>query len=290
MKFSGSGNIAFKLFGNHYKKTLKKELRKKRKDATTLAERLIQDYYSPTKPKTALKIQKRLEEVRLSKWEKQVFSVLEKNGIKFEKKFRKFPLKISDTITIPYVPDFLLNDYEIGRKEIIIEAHEKITQDEIAVNSTFMKDYHDAFYLIMVVRDVDIRAWNEANNENRLFHEICAINGLDWLVNFLKKQKKKKLMEAKCPTCHAVAIGYIQVQTKFGLRKKRNGDEFPQSLCMDCRKDERKLGTVGLKDKINNSQRDLGIGITRFCTCCNGKFITKKADVRFCEKCLEKWN
>ena len=45
-----------------------------------------------------------------------------------------------------------------------------------------------------------------------------------------------------------------------------------------------------LKDKINNSQRDLGIGITRFCTCCNGKFITKKADVRFCEKCLEKWN
>lgn len=290
MKFFGSGNTAFGLLGKHYKKTLEKELKKQRKDATTLAQRLIQDFYTPTDKKIQQEIKKRIEKPKFSKWEKRVVSQFKKEGIRNSIKFRKFPLKISETLTITYIPDFLLLDYEKDKKDIVVEAHEYITQDAIAKNSAFMRNYKNVFELIMVVPDRDLRAWNDADKENKLFHDIWTMNNVKFLIDDIKRKYKKVKTETECPTCHKKASGYKQIYHRFGFRKKSDGSEYPQSLCIDCRGRASKIGTKKLKQELLELEEEPDFKIQRFCTCCNKTFLARKIKSRFCENCLKEFN
>tara|TARA_Y100001960_G_scaffold121939_1_gene130179 strand:- start:168 stop:1043 length:876 start_codon:yes stop_codon:yes gene_type:complete len=285
MKFSGSGSIAFKLLGQHYKNTLKKELKKQRNDVTTLAQKLINDYYTPTNKKKIQEIKQILEKPKFSKWEKQVVKTFENNGIKNETKFREFPLHISETVSITYIPDFLLKDFEKDEKLIIVEAHPELTPEAIAKNSAFMKQYFDVYHLIMIVPDSDLRIWNEADQNSKLFHDIWVIDNLEDLIEHLKINYRKDMTETVCPTCKTKAIGKKQILSIFGERKKPSGEKYPQAYCKDCRSKERKVGSKKMKEEIEELEKEINIKYDRFCTGCHEMFQPKKLKDAFCEKC-----
>ncbi len=295
MKFSGTGTSSFKKFKEYYKSMRKKEQKEIGIKSRNLAEELIKEYFNSTKPKESEKIKKRLERKRVfSSWEQQVFEKLKENRIEFNKKFRKFPIKINDNLTINYEPDSLLEKYEFDGKEIIIEAHEELTNDDIVKYSTFMKNYFSVFHLIMIVNEHELRKWNGFDSSNRLFNDIWTINDLKDLINWIKRQNIKEedfVTQTKCPHCTTTAVGSKQINSFFGFRKKKNGESFPQALCRECRRLQLKLGTDGLKDFLEQSRRELVIEVQRFCTGCDNYFETKIPDEAFCVECNKKyWN
>ena len=300
IKFSGSGSLPLKQFGKFFKKKTRKDLENKIKEITKneikakeLASQLIKEYYNPNKEKEKNKIIKRMENKNdFSEWEKQVMNVLGNSGIKFEKKFRKFPIKINEKISINYVPDFLLDSYEINKKEVIIEAHEELTSDDVVKYSLFMKKYFHTFYVIMIVKENQLKEWNKINSSNRLFSDIWLIHNLDELVDWIKQKKTKRddsHQQAKCPHCEITGIGIKQIAELFGHRKKNNGEKYPQSLCKECRNLQVKLGTEGLKKFRNKQKQELSNEIKRFCTGCDSYFKTKLSNESFCVECTKKF-
>ena len=264
-------------------------LKKQRNDAITLAEKLVHDFYTPTDKKKIQQIKISIEKPRFSEWENHVVKEFKKNGIKNNIKFREFPLEISETLSITYIPDFLLLDFEKDERAIIIEAHEEITQDAIVKNSAFMKQYYDVFHLIMIVPDGDLRTWNAADQDSRLFHDIWTINNLKELIENLKRNYKKDTTETRCPTCKIKAIGRKQIIKIFGERKKRDGTSHPQAYCRDCRSKAGTVGTAKLKQDILELEKEVDVKIERFCTGCYEMFWAKKLKDTFCENCSKEF-
>jgi len=302
MKFSGSGSLPFKQLGKYLKKKEKKILKKEVEEKIqnriveeNLAAELIKEFYNPVKSEDKEVIKKRLEVKRdFSLWEQNVYKKLIESQIKFEKRFRKFPIRISENITVNYEPDFFLEEYEIDGKEVIIEAHEELTSDDVVKYSTFMKRYFPVFHLIMIVNENELREWNNFNESNRLFNDIWIIHDLEDLISWIKRQNTKTQdfnQETKCPHCPTIAVGINQIDNFFGFRKKKNGEKYPQSLCRECRSLQSKLGTKGLMDFLKQSKQELSAEVERFCTGCNNYFKTKIPDESFCDKCNKKyWN
>ena len=299
-KFSGRGSLPLKQFGKFFKKKTRKDLEQKIKEITKnkikakeLATQLITEYYNPIQENDKNKIIKRMEDKNeFSKWEKQVMNALNSSQIKFEKKFRKFPIKINEKISINYVPDFLLDQYEINKKGVIIEAHEELTTDDVVKYSIFMKKYFHTFHLIMIVKENQLREWNKINSSNRIFNDIWLIHDIDELIDWIK-QKKTKIddshQQAKCPHCGIKGIGIKQITELFGYRKKNNGEKYPQALCRECRILQSKLGTEGLKKFRNKQKQELSNEVQRFCTGCDSYFKTKIASKSFCVECTKKF-
>lgn len=299
-KFSGSGTLAFKQLEKYYKKNKKVEKEQNQKNrkeveikCKNLAEQLIKEYFNPKKQKENYEIKKRLETKKIfSLWERKVINKLTENKIKFEEKFRIFPIKINNDLSIKYEPDFLLEEYEINNKEIIIEAHEKLTEDDVVKYSIFMKRYFTVFHLIMIVKDNDLRGWNEISKSSRLFNDIWIMDNLKDLIDWIKRQHTKKQdfkEQSTCPHCPTIAIGTKQIYKLFGFRKKKNGEKFTQSLCRECRGLQLKLGTEGLKDFRKMPKPELLTEDRRFCTGCNNYFKTKIPDQTHCIECNKKY-
>lgn len=225
-----------------------------------------------------------------TKWETQVYATLKNNKIKFDEKFRKYKLQTDNEQSIEYSPDFLLADYEICEKEIIIEAHEELKQDDVAKYSQFLRKYHSLFYVIMIVQDNELRQWNKNNENGKLFDDIWTIDNIQDLITWIKKLKPKSLSgdTTTCPHCKVCAIGTIQIESIFGYRKSNN-KKFPQSLCRSCRILQSRIGTSKLKEMTRNAQNPMDTYAKRFCTGCDQYFITKIADQAFCDECTVKY-
>jgi len=235
--FTGSGNSPFRQLYKFTEKVKKKNL--------------IQD-----KPKFKKIIYKKQQysfdqERNFSKWEKQIIKKIEKTNLKFETKFWKFPLNVRNKKFV-YVPDLLLKDFTINDKKIIIETHEKISEDDIAKYRKFRSIYGRVYHLLMVVSDWELRKWNECDQVEGVFHEIWTSSNIDFLIKNLQQKrnyylgKNSSFGKHVCPSypkhgCGKIATGYDEIKKEFGMRKRKNGNEFPQSLCYDCRKKHSKL-------------------------------------------------
>jgi hypothetical protein len=195
-----------------------------------------------------LKILKILKKSKISKlddfsiWEKKILQSLRKNGISLEIKFRNFPLKVEDQ-KYEYIPDFLVKDFEYKDREILIEAHEKISIEDVKKYQKFRSVFGSTYYLIMIVRGEELREWNSHDMERGIFNEIWVVNDLELLIKSLLEKKKKhddKInsfpQKAVCPAppnghgCGRISNGYEEIIKFFGYRGKK-----VQSLCRKCR-------------------------------------------------------
>jgi hypothetical protein len=203
---------------------------------------------------------------------------LNKSKIKFEKKFRTFPLQIDDS-TIPYTPDFLLDFAYKNRRHVIVEVHEDLTDQDVKKYRTFMDVYGRIYYLIIVVSEYQLRKWNEMNMGGALFHDIWSLNDIKIMISQLERLREtsKKQYEnekAICPRCKKFAQGKFEIEELFGYRGKR-----VQSYCKVCRwgkgVNENKDHEIKQKPKIV------------YCPGCGKNFMEKERGELYCQSCIE---
>ncbi len=187
-----------------------------------------------------------LEEDKFSIWEKQILEKFRNSEISFRQKFRKFVVFLGKKRE-QYIPDMLLEGFEYKKKEIIIEAHEKISEEDIKKYRKFRSTFGSSYYLIMIVSDNEVKIWkeNHRQKEGGIFNEIYTESNVDDLIKNLKKWKKdynemisQYAQNALCPPppkghgCGVSVEGFEEIKEIFGYRGKR-----VQSLCRACRKE-----------------------------------------------------
>ena len=172
-----------------------------------------------------------------SGWEKQILKKLRDSGISIETKFRNFPLNVENE-KFEYVPDFLMKGFEYKGREVLVEAHEKISEEDVKKYRKFRSVFGSTYYLIMIVTDGELRSWNEYDQGAQgFFNEIWAMGDIEFLIEHLRKMKsdyEEKInslpQNASCPKCGKKAAGYKEIVKLFGYRGK-----IVQSFCKKCR-------------------------------------------------------
>ena len=172
-----------------------------------------------------------------SVWERRILRKLRKSGFSIETKFRNFPLNVENE-KFEYVPDFLMKGFEYKGREVLVEAHEKISEEDVKKYRKFRSVFGSTYYLIMIVNYGELRTWNKYNQgKQKFFNEIWTFNDVDFLIEHLKKLKKKykeKISQfqqnAFCPKCGKKSKGYKKIVELFGYRGKK-----VQSFCRKCR-------------------------------------------------------
>ena len=174
---------------------------------------------------------------KFSQWEKLVRVKLRESKIQFKERFRKFPIEVDGKI-IEYNPDFVLDfDFNL-RRYVIVEVHENLIESDVKKFRGFMDVYGRIYWLIMLVKDGELRRWNKFNmGEQALFHDIWVLNNIEIMIKQLENAReisKKRLLEEKasCPKCGKTAHGKFEIDELFGYRY--NGKK-PQSHCKTCR-------------------------------------------------------
>ena len=185
-------------------------------------------------------------ESEFSLWETQIFEMIRISGISIKKKFRNFVLFSGDKKE-QYIPDSLVEGFEYKGKEIILEAHEKISEEDVKKYRRFRGLFGSSYYLIMIVTDSEEAIWKEKQKgkEGGIFNEIYTKANMEQLINNLKKWKdgydemiSQYAQNALCPPppkghgCGIAAKGFEEITEIFGYRGKR-----VQSLCRACRKE-----------------------------------------------------
>jgi len=193
-------------------------------------------------------------ENEFSVWENKIFDKVKISKISFKEKFRKFVILLENT-TEQYIPDLLIDGFEYKGKEIILEAHEKITEEDVKKYRKFRMTFGASYYLIMIVTDGEEETWREyqKSKEGGVFNEIYTESNIEQLIDNLKKWKKEYDemiseygQKAECPPpprghgCGISAEGFEEITEFFGYRGKR-----VQSLCRSCRKEQ-------LRDRKSN--------------------------------------
>jgi hypothetical protein len=203
-------------------------------------------FYNTPKISEILKKKSFFKENCFSLWEKKILQKIEDGGLKIDTKFRNFILYV-DKEKFEYIPDFLIKGFLYKQREIIIEAHEKISEDDINKYKKFRSVFGVIYYLILIVQDEEFDKWNKI--ENGVFNEIWKVSELEKLIEYLLLHQQKyneKIMSlpqrAVCPAppnghgCGREADGYDAIIRWFGYRGK-----IVQSLCRQCRTKHAKL-------------------------------------------------
>jgi hypothetical protein len=200
-------------------------------------------------------------EEKFSIWEKQIFRKIKNAEISFSQKFRKFVIFLDEKKEY-YIPDILLGGFEYNQKEVIIEAHKKISETDIKKYRRFRSTFGSSYYLIMIVPDNEVMIWKKRHKQKDggIFNEIYAESNLEDLIKNLKKWKEdyddiisKYGQTALCPPppkghgCGIIAKGFEEIKEIFGYRGKR-----VQSLCRECRKEHAKKQKEKLKRIMND--------------------------------------
>lgn len=286
MKFSGSGNSAFSAFFKHYKKTEKstKNLEIKEKPAKVRS--------TPNEIASAKKLAHELMQLREStSWEEKIKKKLSTSGLKFEEKFRTFPLQLDEKTVFQFIPDFIIKDLIYKNKKILVEAFDHFTENDAIKLRLFMETYGKIYFLILVVRNEELDKWNKlSSTHNPLFNEIWIHDDLNELITYLKYKMKpieeeKSSTIAKCPLpkgCGKQAKGETEIEKLFGYRNMGNGVIRVQSYCRRCRNKERRLERHK-NQEMNQKYEPKEV----FCTGCGNKFITSDPSQSHCNNCLK---
>ena len=90
-----------------------------------------------------------------------------------------------------YIPDFLVKDFEYKGREILIEAHEKISEDDVEKYRKFRSIFGVSYYMIMIVTDEELRIWNEYDQGKQgFFNEIWPDDDAVLLIEDLRKKRE----------------------------------------------------------------------------------------------------
>ncbi len=229
-KISGGGASAFRKLYEIYKKNEKKNIEKNKiKDISLKLESVDFSNLNPIRD--------------FSKWEQNILDKIKKAGFEIEFKHRKFKVKIDSKYYI-YIPDVMIFGFCINGKKIIIEAHEKLLDEDIEKYRKFMKEYRNIYYLIMIVEGSELRKWNENFKTSPLFDDIWVNEDVNFLIDKMNEYRKtfeKKFYkfpkEAYCGRkgCGEEGKGYEEIEKIFGYRDVGDGKIIPQSYCRYCR-------------------------------------------------------
>jgi hypothetical protein len=192
------------------------------------------------------------KENSLSSWERKILKKFHDSELDIEIKFRNFPLYIEKE-KFEYFPDFLIKGFLYKQREIIIEAHEEISEEDVNKYKKFRSVFGVMYYLILIVKDDDFEKWKKI--ENGVFNEFWRVTEIDLLIENLLEEKKKynekikiQPQSAFCPSppkghgCGKKAKGYEEIVRWFGYRGK-----IVQSLCRQCRSKHAKSQRKKLK-------------------------------------------
>ena len=217
------------------------------------------------------------ENKEFTTWEKKVMKRLQKSKIKFKKKFRTLPLLI-DGLDEDYTPDFLLDFAYKGRRHVIVEVHEDLTEHDITKYRTFMDVYGRIYYLIVVVNEGQLRKWNELDMaEQSLFHDIWTLDNIEIMISELEKlrdvsKKQYESEETTCPKCGKFAQGKFEIEDLFGYRGKR-----VQSYCKVCRRRNHVNDNIDAENKLEPKRVN--------CSGCGKNYMEEERGELYCESC-----
>lgn len=236
MKFSGSGNTALHELEKYMKKS---------KNKTRSINHKIQ---TEPKSETGKKIQQSFELETI----------------------RKFPLEEG----ITYSPDYILTNMRDGKK-IIINVDEDIIDVNVSKYRQFMKAFGNAYYVIMLVNDCQLRTWNEKDmNRGMLFDEIWTVENVNDMINSLKNphNTKPNFVLAVCQICNKSVRDIKKIKTIFPYRIESNGSIIIQPYCRKCKRETRPQ-IIRVQE---SSVRCLG---------CATSFKTEIASKLYCDSC-----
>lgn len=200
-------------------------------------------FYKTSKISKILKKNAFFKENSFSIWERKILKKMRNSELDIETKFRNFPLHIEKE-KFEYIPDFLIKGFLYKQREVIVEAHEEISEEDVNRYRKFRSVFGVMYYLILIVKDKELQKWNDLDQGVQgIFNEIWSVNNVDLLIKYLLNKRrvysqKMKLVPqtAICPAppnghgCGKKADDYDEVVRLFGYRGK-----IVQSLCRQCR-------------------------------------------------------
>ena len=146
---------------------------------------------------------------------------------------RRFPLGGGAV----YEPHYILNRTRGGRR-IIVHVDEHHPSSHGRAYGAFMKRFRDAYYVILVVDDGYLRAWNALDRNRRaLFDEIWVTNDADDLVRSVRNLSKwlgESPDYAACSSCHKIAAGAKKIKREFAYKTESDGTLAVQPRCREC--------------------------------------------------------
>ena len=263
MKFSGLGNAPL----HDLKKYLKKEKKRNRKKR-----RAEQADPKAAKPRTGAPKRAGQADPKAARASANAHKLIEQN-FTFEDT-RKFPLRGGVT----YHPDYILTQTHDGKK-IIIHIDEDVTATNISKYRMFMKIARNAYHVIMVVNDCQLRTWNEKNRDKRLlFDDIWTTNNVKEMIDSIKNPHRfsSKTSTAVCRICHRRASDLKKIKNNFSYRTESDGSLTVQPYCRKCQKGKHVR-------KIHTSE-----SLTK-CIGCRMSFRTDIASQLYCNSCKNKF-
>ena len=248
MKFSGTGSTAFY--------DLKKYLRSKNKP----------------EPAPERKLKPAPEKASHSRWETKIREMIERSLEQDDT--RVFPLDGGMT----YRPDYILSHVRDGRKTIV-QIDEEITDLAVARYRSFMKRLGNAYFMIAVVKDGQLRKWNDADQgRGMLYDEVWVGDDVSDMIRRIKNPPKTVSHVAICSACNKTLDDIAKIKRDFPYRVKEDGSIDVNSKCRVCKEAHE---TTKPKYTIRTSHKCIGCGI---------QFSTTIASCLYCDQCTQKLN
>lgn len=210
-----------------------------------------------TKPKT------------MSKWEYKIHTKIDR-AIDCEDS-RIFPL-YDGTV---YRSDYILTRMRNGKKIIVILG-EHPTSSRMHTYRSFMKKFKTAYYVIIIVKDSDLRTWNKNNLSRRiLFDEIWVDDDIAYMIKSIKKSQDAEYLNTICNSCNKRVQNITMLKRDFIYSTKKDGSLAVEPLCRKCLKNK------SFKPKLF---------VTRPAKCvgCGASFNATEASQLYCNICLAK--
>ena len=213
-----------------------------------------------------------IPEAKHSKWKSRIHARIERD-LEYEKP-RRFPFE-NGTV---YCPDYILTRSYNG-KRIIVQIDEYSATSNAQIYESFMREFGDAYHVIMVVHGGYLRDWNKIDmNRRMLFDEIWVADNIDDMVRSIKSRPALGNLDAGyiiCPSCYKKADSMDKIKRDFVCRTESDGSFTVQPQCKDC------LSTKTHKPaSIPQSSRQ--------CIGCGAPFETTAASQLYCNPCIDK--
>lgn len=143
-----------------------------------------------------------------------------------------------------------------------------------------MKRFRDAYYVILVVDDGYLRAWNALDmNRRALFDEIWVADDVDDLVRFVRSSSKRfdeSPDYSTCSSCHKIARGAKKIKRDFSYKTESDGTLTVQPRCRECLR----------KAKSQKPKRTRKFPVR--CVGCGVSFRTTASSRLYCNACTTK--
>jgi hypothetical protein len=170
----------------------------------------------------------------ITAWESKVIKRFAGAGISLEIKSRIFPLYDTDGNEFIYIPDFTIMHHSFKGKKIIVEANEDLTERDIPMYASFMRDRSNSYHLIFVVTENQLRLWNSVGD--RIFDEIWTIDDMAFLIDSLKRYRIASSIQTETgkPKPSSVQNSFSKTYQCIGCKREFVSADPSQTYCDQC--------------------------------------------------------